>query len=372
MSNSQIMNGVKRGNVNAVRRLLNKSNLGEYAPVRLHFYLREAVEHKHKDLVKMLVNDYNAPLFFPEGGLVSWPIHLAAKAGDVSILRFLLGKGARPNERDDLGRTPLFYARVPSVVRALVGSGASIDATDRDGRTALHEAVLDNTSPVVEELLKHGATVNKKAVGDSERTPLHVACMYGKYDNAYVLVRYGARVNVKNVSGETPLHAACGDHRTRDLQRVRKNKSRFIKMLLERGANPNIPSSVGDTPLHVLCRSEATPEEVEMLLWAGADIWRTNDRGRTPAQEATSPAVRALLRSWPDVVEQYENARVEMLRGLSKGTYRVPPNVRNRIMSHTAFAPQRLKNFVGKINASSRKRTISVNAPRGSKRVRRS
>jgi ankyrin repeat protein len=54
-------------------------------------------------------------------------------------------------------------------------------------------------------LRRKGADVNE---GDGTMTPLHAAALFNKPDMAEWLLKYGARRDVKNFDGKTPLQIA--------------------------------------------------------------------------------------------------------------------------------------------------------------------
>ena len=83
-----------------------------------------------------------------------------------AVAAVLLGAGADPNARDELGRTALHWAAArcgPALVRALVDSGADLDAAAKDGATALHIARRYGNDAVVPTLLAAGADADAKA-----------------------------------------------------------------------------------------------------------------------------------------------------------------------------------------------------------------
>lgn len=64
-------------------------------------------------------------------------------------------------------------------------------------------------------------------------TPLHIACVYGHFELARLLIEAGADIEGKTKNGYTALHlAAQYGHRL------------IIDLLLERGANPNAMTNV--------------------------------------------------------------------------------------------------------------------------------
>jgi len=120
------------------------------------------------------------------------------------------------------GKTPLVAlaaagAPDPEVYAALLAAGADPAAADDDGRTALHH------------LAHHGLAAEARAVLDAEsigtggpggapldaadalgKTPLHVAAARGDERVARLLLDRGARADLRDGSGRTPLELASG------------------------------------------------------------------------------------------------------------------------------------------------------------------
>jgi len=55
----------------------------------------------------------------------------------VTMINYVLQKGADPNIRNYLGKTPIFYAQSPQVVYTLRYYGAKLYIVDNDGNTAM-------------------------------------------------------------------------------------------------------------------------------------------------------------------------------------------------------------------------------------------
>jgi len=83
---------------------------------------------------------------------------LAAKFADVAMAQLLLNAGAAVDERDDQGRTALFFAQPGSkLFEVLLRAGANVNARDEEGNTILMRKVGESASlPEVEELLRLG------------------------------------------------------------------------------------------------------------------------------------------------------------------------------------------------------------------------
>ena len=99
-----------------------------------------------------------------------------------------------------------------SEVENLLARGADINASSKIrscregiyGITALYWAVRQNSEDIVKLLLKAGAKTDViDSLGD---TPLHCAAYFGSADNVQALVIAGADVNATNNDGKTVLH----------------------------------------------------------------------------------------------------------------------------------------------------------------------
>lgn len=88
----------------------------------------------------------------------------AAIGGNLEVVRYLLGQGAKVNECDADGETALLQAARggnPRLVELLLRNGADSEGRDKYGRTPLMVAAIHNHQEAVRALLAHGA--NRKA-----------------------------------------------------------------------------------------------------------------------------------------------------------------------------------------------------------------
>jgi ankyrin repeat protein len=126
----------------------------------------------------------------------STPLLRAAKAFDVPAIRLLLERGALPNLPNSGGYTPVMAA-------------AGLGSRDHDTRGRfLTEDVPRKSIEALEVLLKGGGEIN--ATDNRGQTPIHGAAFWGWTEVVQFLADHGAKVDVKDAQGKTPLDSAMG------------------------------------------------------------------------------------------------------------------------------------------------------------------
>lgn len=233
-----LMTCARTGNVEAVKWLLEfGASVNAAEPSQGQTALMWAIAEKHSDVVKALIDAKADLKARTKQGF--FPIHFAARVGDVESLRMLLAAGVDVNlltQGEGAGR----------------GGGSP-------GYSPLLVATMRAQADTVEYLLEHGADPNIEAAG---MTPLHwAATSWEGYASNPV---YGF---------EDPMSGIPN----------RQDKLRIVKALLAHGVNVNArmtrrqPSfatgytdSVGATAF-LLAASVDDVEMMRLLLAAGAD-----------------------------------------------------------------------------------------------------
>jgi hypothetical protein len=128
--------------------------------------------------------------------------------------------------------------------------------------------------------------------GNDDVTPLHSAAYYRQLQMVQaLLLEYKADVDVRESSGETPLHYLSNTPASSQNVSQLHNVSRF---LIEHGANVNARRVDLSTPLHKAARYGRI-EFVRVLLEYGASVDAEDNNGRTPFQVASDPDIIKLL-----------------------------------------------------------------------------
>ncbi|KAK7920495.1 hypothetical protein PG985_008517 [Apiospora marii] len=206
-----------------------------------------------------------------------WPhrllLHRAIENGQLDVLRVLLTRPWADVHQLEEGLTPILtacYQLMP--VTAVVAAG------------------LDDTAyydPVVQFLLDHGADPNGVGDGDGD-TPLHAAVSANRTGAMRILLRHGAKADLANHQGDTPVHTAAGMHRyknggawglwTEDVLEGRKEEYRrgqerrreLMRLLLE-------PLGDGTDILNKPNRQGKTPRQIEQALESETERLQARD-----------------------------------------------------------------------------------------------
>ncbi|KAF5797964.1 putative cyclic nucleotide-binding domain, potassium channel, voltage-dependent, EAG/ELK/ERG [Helianthus annuus] len=140
-------------------------------------------------------------------------LNLAAANGSLECVLLLLDYGADPNKRDSEGNVPLWSAiigRNADVIKLLVDNGATLTSGDV-GEFASY-AVEQNSIEMLKDIIKHGGDVTvRNSMGT---TALHKAISEEKTKVVEFLINHGANIDMPDVHGWTPRDLA--DHQAHE------------------------------------------------------------------------------------------------------------------------------------------------------------
>ena len=222
---------------------------------------------------------------------IGFPIHEAARVGDVEQIKFLFKSSPDLiNATDEKGLTPLHVAagkKQTNVAQLLLALGAKADVRADSGVTPLHVAVRRGDLDMTRLLLAGRASASVRDHFDT--SPLLLAVLVvDQPELVKLLLAHRAEVNVRNRAGSTPLGEAA-----------RVGNAAAVDLLLSVGADANaIDGAAALTPLHSAAANGQT-KIAQSLLRHRATVDAPDTRGETPlayALRAGQMNLIALLR----------------------------------------------------------------------------
>lgn len=148
--------------------------------------------------------------FCPEQSLLS----IASQYGHDNIVNYLISKGAKIEDQDEYGSTPLHYAARSGhldVVKILINAGADVN------------------KKAMKKFVRLYGIDTQKITGTKE-TPLHNACSLGHLEVVKYLLSCGARLDLVDHYGRLPINN-CEQGEYRDQTPKEKAVEDYLKSL---------------------------------------------------------------------------------------------------------------------------------------------
>ncbi|MDF1539773.1 MAG: ankyrin repeat domain-containing protein [Candidatus Thorarchaeota archaeon] len=262
----QLINAASDGDLESVKKAVED---GADVNAQDEFFkdtaLHKAASAGHESVVEYLIENGSDMLFM--NGVDFTPLHLAARDGQISVVRLILEKIDTIPERilnDAIHVASMSVSGSDLIVRLLddfrtkqvkpstsslesgtasllessengdlegavaaIESGANVNATDGRGMTPLLWASLRGHLEIVEYLLDHGADIKK--TNTAEWTALMEASLEGHAEIVKLLIERGANVNARTFVSGTALMFSSGN-----------GHLEVVKILLDNGADKTI------------------------------------------------------------------------------------------------------------------------------------
>uniref|UniRef100_A0A0G4HUX3 Uncharacterized protein n=1 Tax=Chromera velia CCMP2878 TaxID=1169474 RepID=A0A0G4HUX3_9ALVE len=189
------------------------------------------------------------------------PLLYAAQSGLLDLVRLLQRRGADVNSKttDALCRTSIFPAigyGHRDVVETLLNHGARVNDTDGKGLTPLHQtAVIFDEVPrdhrdIAELLISRGADIHARV--ESGATVLHLAAWIGALGVTELLLESGADLHATSNDGSTALHFVARTDESEEVESsVFQKKKTIAELLVSKGIDVVALDGNGQTALKI-------------------------------------------------------------------------------------------------------------------------
>ena len=216
------------------------------------------------------------------------PLAEAVRNGDFASAEYLLWRGANPNPAGvPIEKLPVSLAHIgqkPEMIRLFQGdAGQKNESTQRFTHRKIEDALIAANLNGVIDAINGGWKVNE--VDADGRSALHRAVEDRRTELVNLLVLAGADPNLADKKGRTPLMAA--------LTEVGWRHERMAANLLLGGADPSLAAGNGETALVVAART-GYDWAILLLAAAGADPAQQTPRGSL-ANYVTHPPTLGIL-----------------------------------------------------------------------------
>lgn len=220
-------------------------------------------------------------------------LHYAVVIKDIDILKFLLSKGVIIDPISDNGETPLLYCldnasedttdSALECIKLLIAAKANprfaktvqVQGDTIVGATPLLLAASLNSAELIKLLIAQGVDPNS---GSENQHALHYAVIGNHLNAVKALLDAGAKTNIPDDSGVTPLFDA-----------VNAGNTQVIALLLDKGADVNFQNEDDETPLSTVIssnleevredqRNELRFEMLRIMFNHGADPRKLRDK----------------------------------------------------------------------------------------------
>ena len=240
------------------------------------------------------------------------PLQIAISSRKNDIAKFLLSQNADIEQKNNYEQTALVLAlssRNKEMVELLLDKGADVNSLDRSKSSAVSYAIMyfSRDTDLVKKFVERADDLNARP--GNRGTFLQLACQYGQVEIVNYLLDKGAKVDVIDQNGVSPLMMSMQSGRTQiaerliekgaDIDRVDKQgrsvllwatysgNTKSIEFAATRIKDPNVADQGGTTALHQAILSN-NADAVRIMLDNGAKLTEPKNNQQVPMVFAAS------------------------------------------------------------------------------------
>ncbi|KAF5744649.1 hypothetical protein HS088_TW07G00226 [Tripterygium wilfordii] len=222
----------RAGNLSAVRETLTSTEEGELKELlgkqnqSGETALYVAAEYGYVDVVREMIQCYDLADASIKARNGFDALHIAAKQGDLEVLKVLMEAHPELSMTVDLSNTTALHTAATQghieIVNFLLEAGSSLATIARsNGKTALHSAARNGHLEVVKALLAMEPGIARR-MDKKRQTPLQMAVKGQNIEVVDELIKADpSAINITDTKGNTALHIA-----------TRKGRAQILKLLL--------------------------------------------------------------------------------------------------------------------------------------------
>ncbi|XP_065064721.1 uncharacterized protein LOC135690951 [Rhopilema esculentum] len=203
----------------------NPDGLNVWSLPTLH---RAAYKNKIDKLIRLLNKRQNG--IDKKDNVGRTALHYGCLAGSVQVVQLILDRNGKIIA-DNVGQSPVFMAIGNGhleIVKIFYGIKFDFNKADNNGTTPLHLAIFKKNVTIVEFLVKQ-VNVNVDASDMQLTTPLHQAIRSDIPMVVLLLVEKGAKTEIRDKIGKTPLMMACVKGQEQCVEILLKNKANIYR-----------------------------------------------------------------------------------------------------------------------------------------------
>jgi uncharacterized protein len=213
------------------------------------------------------------------------PLFMAIDQQDIKSIKLLLDHGARVNDRDQAGETPLMRSAKKrgnlEIVQLLLEAGAQVNAVDPSGATAFMWAARKHAGTyMLEALVRSGSTVEFHDTHGFTPLLYTIASRYS--GEVELMIRCGANPKAVTQSGQTALMLLFEADDNEDHWPYPSEELEICDRLLKKGVDINAQDNKGKTALmYAICSCHPYKSVLNTLFAASPDLSLKDVDGRT-------------------------------------------------------------------------------------------